>query len=451
MAILTSQQLHTEINTYITDPLNNQITPAIVRMILGDIVDSVPNLIDSITASSIISSPGAVNGGISSAIIGSPNSVIANGVTNSVIIGGNGVTVTHSGVVWINGQELGVYDLATTLANGNTSGGSDIIMNNNTTKGGNIVSLNSNAGISIGEQSFNDNAGKIHLISSENGSYKTSNFLLEAVHAGSSPDTSTSSQITGNAHEIIFGTKWYGFPAPKPVGGYSYLQIDQDGSKNNWYSGTVSSIITIESDDLTGSASVITIEPQNIQLSSKVSDLIIQNGFNLWSDFSSAPLIELNANSSGRLIVQDSSILLNLTSTSNPSIIMDNYGFTMSNIMSGNLSSISLVPANNIWSDTSNSPSITLAGNINSINVSDTSISINSGHSGGNISLSSYDNINIFALAHAGVTGSIQIISQGGIDLTTNYMTINGATGASGTIALGTYSLVFTNGILTAF
>ncbi len=140
MAQKTRSQLYTEINNQITDALNQQVSSAIIRGILTDIVDSAPNITDGATASTIFGSPGSINAGQGTIILSSPNSYIPAGVTNSAIIGGEGITLTQSGVVFIGGEILPTSvtgptgpagasnDLEQTLAIGNDSGTYSIIL-----------------------------------------------------------------------------------------------------------------------------------------------------------------------------------------------------------------------------------------------------------------------------------------------------------------------------------
>lgn len=149
MSSKTRAQLAAEIVTQIPDNTTELITPAMVRGVLTDMVDSANNLIDGASQSIVFSSVGAVNGGINSVIIGSPLSVIAAGVTNSIIIGGTHITVTQSNTTSINGTIINAgQTLKQTLTNGNLTGGNNIKVS----AGDLIISTTSNSFIAIQDQ-----------------------------------------------------------------------------------------------------------------------------------------------------------------------------------------------------------------------------------------------------------------------------------------------------------
>lgn len=508
MSILTRPQLYTEINTYITDPLNNQITPAIVRMILEDMVDSSGNVIDTITSSSIIASPGAVNGGISSAIIGSPNSTIANGVTNSIIIGGSNVNVTMSGVVYINGQVLGTYDLATVMGNGNTTGGASIIMNN-INQGGSILSGNSNANIAVKESLSGDKQGTITQTSKNTSGSKQAILTLAAVRSTTNNDSSTVSQITGNATDVQLGNKWAGTPAAIPSGGYSYLEIDQRGSSNTWYSGTGSAIITIKADDLNINKTSQTISPStfnvtvNTYSTINVGSAIKLNSTNSFGTVSNVTLDPLgitmsvngtfnqaniyqSANNSfqricdgkNQWIDNSTNASFNIsTQTYYAQLLMDTIGITLSNTekvsgitvstnltLNTNIGQLSQVDSNGYLGNLSvSTSSVSFNSNLSSALVETDMIkfqtpgtaSVGTVHSRSGLNLSGgytnlYDRTNNGILTLQSNSSNI-VITDTGITISSTALNINGQTGQSGTIVVGTYSLVFTNGILTAW
>jgi hypothetical protein len=295
MSAKSRSQLYTEINTNLADNNTEAITPALLRAPLLDMVDSSFNSIDSASQSQILASIGAINNGINSIILGSPGSIIANGVTNSTIIGGSNISVTQSGITSINGQIINTgQDLPSVLSNGNTTGGNDIIISS----GDSISTPLGNGSIQISEGSFGAHAGKINL-QSQNDDGKFAGVNIQSQTNLSTGFRSTASSIQINASDIQIGHKWPGSPLPKPTNGYSYFEVtDGENGSNTWYSGTSSSSIVIQADSYDSSSLLTTqqITPAQASITSNNTNFLMSDGDVELSDISTTPEIQIFTN-----------------------------------------------------------------------------------------------------------------------------------------------------------
>lgn len=269
MSQKTRNQLYTEINTGITDALNQQITPVIVRNILTDMVDSGINISDGATASSIFGSPGAINNGVGTIILASPGSVITFGVTNSAIIGGSNITLTQSNVIYIGGNIINAsQSLANILLNGNDTGPTSILMGTGSALYGysgytNLV-LNDGVG------------GVINTPQLSAFEPSTNNFTKLLL------DPSNTSGTTLNTTDVTFGSTKYSEVRQSPQG-TKITSSDEFGANTYLNAINVRDEVQIRAlDPSTGSQSNITLNNSNIYITSP-NGLIFNNYTNIIS------------------------------------------------------------------------------------------------------------------------------------------------------------------------